>query len=70
MFDYVFGRQEQNEELTIFKSARLEIRAERRRHAMVMIDGEILRLPFPLVLAILPEHLNVLGAEEILEKAP
>jgi diacylglycerol kinase family enzyme len=70
MFDYVFGRQEQNEELTIFKAARLEIRAERRRHAMVMIDGEILRLPFPLVLAILPEHLNVLGAEEILEEAP
>lgn len=70
MFDYVFGRQEQNEELTIFKSARLEIQAERRRHAMVMIDGEILRLPFPLVLAILPEHLNVLGTEETLEEAP
>ncbi len=32
-----------------------------------MIDGEILRMRFPLLLAIRPEHLMVLGSEEIPE---
>jgi diacylglycerol kinase family enzyme len=67
MFDYVFGRQEKNDELTIFKTPRIEITASGRRHAMVMIDGEILRMPFPLVLSIQPGHLNVLAATGILE---
>lgn len=66
MFDYVFGRQEENDELTIFKTGRLEIEAGGRRNAMVMIDGEILRMGFPLTLTIKPEHLNVLAADEIL----
>jgi diacylglycerol kinase family enzyme len=68
MFDYIFGRQEMNEELTIFKTGRLELRATGRRHAMVMIDGEILRMKFPLIMTILPAHLNVLATEEILEE--
>jgi diacylglycerol kinase family enzyme len=64
MLDYIFGRQEENDELTMFKTARLEIAATGRRHAMVMIDGEILRLPFPLVLTVQAAHLRVLAAEE------
>lgn len=70
MMDYIFGRQEQNEELTMFTAGRLELRATGRRHAMVMIDGEILRLEFPLVLSIRPQHLNVLTTEEILATDP
>jgi len=67
MFDFIFGRQEKNDDLTVFKTAHIEINASGRRHAMVMIDGEILRMSFPLVLTIQPEHLNVLAAAEILE---
>lgn len=67
MLDYIFGRQEKNDELTIFKTARIEIAASGRRHATVMIDGEILRMSFPLVLTIQPAHLNVLTSAEILE---
>jgi len=67
MFDYVFGRHESNDQLTIFKAVRLELRATGRRHAMVMIDGEILRMRFPLVMTIRPAHLNVLASEEVLE---
>jgi diacylglycerol kinase family enzyme len=70
MMDYIFGRQEENDELTLFKAGRLELRATGRRHAMVMIDGEILRLEFPLVLSILPRHLNVLTTEETLASEP
>lgn len=70
MMDYIFGRQEENGELTMFKAASLELRAGRRKHAMVMIDGEILRLAFPLQLTVRPLHLNVLTTEEILKSAP
>lgn len=70
MMDYIFGRQEENDELTMFKAASLELRAGRRKHAMVMIDGEILRLAFPLKLTVRPMHLNVLTTEEILASAP
>ena len=66
MLDYVLGRHEQNEELLVFKAGRLELTAKGRRHAMVMIDGEILRLKFPLVLTILPAHLRVIAAEDVL----
>ena len=55
--------------MTIFKTGRLRVEAEGRRHAAVMIDGEILRLAFPLLLSIRPGHLNVLGREEVLEEA-
>jgi len=68
MFDYVFGRQEMNDELTILKTGRLELSATGRRHAMVMIDGEILRMKFPLVMTILPAHLTVLTATDGLEE--
>lgn len=70
MMDYIFGRQEENDELTMFKAASLELRAGRRKHAMVMIDGEILRLAFPLQLTVRPLHLNVLTTEAILASAP
>lgn len=70
MMDYIFGRQEENEQLTIFKAATLELRATGRGHAMVMIDGEILPLQFPLVLSVRPRHLNVLTTEEPLVTAP
>lgn len=66
MLDYVFGRQEENDELTMFTAATLELRAGRRKHAMVMIDGEIRRLAFPLHLTVRPGHLKVLTAPQIL----
>jgi diacylglycerol kinase family enzyme len=66
MLDYVFGRQEENAELTMFTAAKLELRAGRRKHAMVMIDGEIRRMEFPLELTVRPRHLKVLSTPEIL----
>lgn len=66
MLDYVFGRQEENAELTMFTAAKLELRAGRRKHAMVMIDGEIRRMEFPLELTVRPRHLKVLTTPEIL----
>ncbi|MCW1922478.1 diacylglycerol kinase family protein [Luteolibacter arcticus] len=70
MLDYIFGRQEENPELTMFQAPALELRAGRRQHLSVMIDGEILRLPLPLKLAILPKHLHVLTTAENLAPAP
>jgi diacylglycerol kinase family enzyme len=64
MMDYVFGRQEKNPELLIFKSSRLELRGGPRKDCMLMLDGEILRMRFPIVLEIKPEHLRVLTTAE------
>jgi diacylglycerol kinase family enzyme len=64
MLDYIFGRQEKNPELIIFQSSRLELRDATRRECVLMLDGEILRLPFPIRLRIKPEHLRVLTTVE------
>lgn len=64
MMDYVFGRQEENPELIIFKTPRLELRGGSRRDCMLMLDGEILRMRFPIVLEIKPGHLRVLTTAE------
>jgi len=60
MMDYVFGRQEKNPELLIFKTSRLELNAGHRKDCVLMLDGEILRMKFPIILKILPAHLQVL----------
>lgn len=60
MLDYIFGRQEKNPELLLLRSPRLELRDGLRRDCVLMLDGEILRLPFPLELEIKPGHLRVL----------
>jgi diacylglycerol kinase family enzyme len=70
MLDYIFGRQEENAELTMFQTAGLELRARRRRHLPVMIDGEILRVALPLRLAVRPGHLHVLTTAENLASQP
>ena len=64
MMDYVFGRQEKNPELLIFKTSRLELRGGLRKDCMLMLDGEILRMRFPIVLEIKPAHLRVLTTGE------
>lgn len=64
MLDYVFGRQEENDGLTMFHAPRAELHGGRSRHGTVMIDGEILRLSFPIHLEILPGHLKVLTTAE------
>ncbi|WP_193213706.1 diacylglycerol/lipid kinase family protein [Luteolibacter marinus] len=69
MLDYIFGRQEENPELTLVESPRLELRGGRRKQCPVMIDGEITRLPFPLQLEIRPGHLKVLTTAETLAGA-
>lgn len=65
IFDYTLGRHERNPELRIFQTSRLILRAARRNHCTVMLDGEILRLKLPLTLSILPRHLHVLTRPEV-----
>ena len=64
MMDYVFGRQEKNPELLIFKSSRLELRGGTGKDCVLMLDGEILRMRFPIVMEIKPGHLRVLTTAE------
>lgn len=68
MLDYVFGRQEKNPELTLVEAARLELQGGRRREAEVMLDGEILRMRFPIRLELKPARLKVLTNREVLEE--
>lgn len=60
ILDYTLGRQEKNPELQVFQTTSLTLRAARRRHCRVMLDGEILRLKLPIQMKILPLHLKVL----------
>jgi diacylglycerol kinase family enzyme len=64
MMDYIFGRQEKNPELLIFKTSRLELHDGSRPDCALMLDGEILRMRFPIVLEIKPGHLQVLTTGE------
>ncbi len=70
MVDYALGRQEENADLMIFHAAELELHARRRKHATLMLDGEILRMDFPLHLKILPRHLRVLTTREMVGEGP
>ena len=70
MLDYIFGRQEENPDLTMFQTSQLELRAGHRRYLTVMLDGEILRLALPLRLVIRPRHLQVLTTAENLVPSP
>ncbi|HUF61384.1 MAG TPA: diacylglycerol kinase family protein [Verrucomicrobiales bacterium] len=64
MIDYVFGREEENAELLFFKTSRLELRGGSRRDCLLMLDGEVLRMRFPLVFEIKPDFLRVLTTAE------
>jgi diacylglycerol kinase family enzyme len=64
MLDYIFGRQEKNPELILFKASKLELRGGKTTDTVVMLDGEILRMSFPIRLEMQPGHLNVLTTEE------
>lgn len=73
IFDYTLGLHEKNAELTLVKATEMTLRDSRRRHCKAMLDGEILKLAFPIELRILPGHLKVLtSAATILpeEEAP
>jgi diacylglycerol kinase family enzyme len=64
MLDYLLGRLEENSELEVIKARSLELNAYGKKQCTVMLDGEILRLPLPLRLEILPERLLVLTSPE------
>ncbi|WAC19357.1 diacylglycerol kinase family protein [Luteolibacter sp. SL250] len=64
MLDYLLGRHEENAELRIIKARSLELNARGRKHCTVMLDGEIIRMPLPIRLDILPERLVVLTTPE------
>lgn len=70
ILDYTLGRHEQNPGLQLVSASHITLRASRRRSCKVMLDGEIMRLPFPIHLRILPGHLNVLTLAEILTPTP
>lgn len=60
ILDYTLGLHERNPELTLVKGNHMTLRASRRTHCKAMLDGEILKLAFPIELRILPGHLKVL----------
>lgn len=60
ILDYTLGLHEKNAELTLVKATEMTLRDSRRSHCKAMLDGEILKLPFPIELRILPGHLKVL----------
>lgn len=70
ILDYTLGRHEQNPQLHLLTGNRMTLRASRRKSCSAMLDGEILRLKFPIDLRILPKHLKVLGDAKILTPVP
>lgn len=64
VFDYVFGRQEKNPGLILFQASKLELLGGKKRDTVVMLDGEILRMSFPIRLEMKPRHLMVLTTPE------
>lgn len=62
ILDYTMGRHEQNPELRVISASRMTLTASRRKSCNAMLDGEILRLPFPIELRLKPAHLKVLTA--------
>lgn len=65
--DFIAGRHESNAGLTVVESDRMELTIPRHRHCKLMLDGEILTLPLPLKLQILPRRLKMLGGPGIHE---
>jgi diacylglycerol kinase family enzyme len=61
MLDYLLGRQEENPEVLVVRASHMELNASRRTSCRVMLDGEILRMRFPIRFSILPSHLHVLA---------
>lgn len=61
ILDYTLGRHEQSPGLQLVSASHLTLRAARRKSCKAMIDGEILRLRFPIHLRILPGQLRVLS---------
>ena len=70
MVDYTLGLHEHNAALEIVTGSRMTLRAARRKSCRAMLDGEILRLSFPIELRVRPKHLMVLTTEEVLSEAP
>lgn len=66
ILDYTLGRHEQNPGLQLVTASHMILRAGRRKSCKVMLDGETLRLHFPIHLRILPAHLKVLTSAEVL----
>lgn len=66
MLGYTVGKHEADPELTIIATSELTLRDSRKRRARVMVDGEIMRMKFPIVLRILPRHLRVLAGDEVI----
>lgn len=60
ILDYTLGLHERNADLTLVKASHMTLRDSRRHHCKAMLDGEILKLAFPIELRILPGHLQVL----------
>ena len=65
ILDYTLGRHEQNPGLELVTASRMILRAARRKSCKVMLDGEILRLRFPISLRILPARLKVLTSADV-----
>ncbi len=66
ILDYALGLHEQNPGLQLVTASHMTLRAARRKSCKVMLDGEIIRLRFPIHLRILPNHLKVLTSAEVM----
>jgi len=70
ILDYMLGRHEQNPGLELVTASHMTLRAARRTSCDVMLDGEILRLQFPIHLRIQPGHLKALSSAQALTVLP
>lgn len=64
--EYALGRLENDPHLLVFAASAISLRDERRQTCRVMIDGEVLRLRFPIHMEIQPRHLRVFASPEVI----
>jgi len=66
LIDYAIGHQERIPDLKVIATSKLTLHAARRSGCRAMLDGEMIRLSFPIVFSILPKHLKVLSFPDII----
>lgn len=70
IFDYAIGRQEENPGISVLNESSFTLNSLGKPSCKAMIDGEILRLAFPIEFRVKPDHLHVLTTPENISNTP